>query len=294
MAAPHMHQQRRLIKRAKPNRSLAGDLLNMIMLALMGAFFALPFIFAVSQAFKPLDELFLFPPQFFVRNPTMDNFRDLFVLMNASWIPFSRYLFNTVFITLVGTIGHLLIASLCAYVLAKNKFPGDKFIFSLIIMALMFPGQVTGIPNYLIMSYLRWIDTYLAIVVPAFAGTLGLFLMKQFMEQIPDSLIEAARIDGAGELRVYWNIAMPAVKPAWMTLIIFSFQGLWNTTGGIFIFSEELKTMPFALGQILAGGIARAGVGAAVSVFMMVVPIVVFMVTQSNVIETMTASGIKE
>lgn len=282
------------LRRRKPNRSLAGDVVNIIILALFGFFMALPLVYAISNAFKPLDELFLFPPQFFVRNPTLNNFKDLFLLMANSWVPFTRYAFNTIFITTVGTVGHVVIASMAAFVLEKHKFPGRKGFFNLVVLALMFAPAVTAIPNYLTMARLNWVDTYLSLIVPAFALPLGLFLMKQFMVTIPDSLLESARIDGASELRVYWQIAMPVVKPAWLTLVIFSFQTLWGTTGGVFIYSEELKTLPFALNQILLGGIARAGLGAAVILIMMIVPIALFIITQSNIIETMAASGLKE
>lgn len=167
-------------------------------------------------------------------------------------------------------------------------------IFGIIVTALMFSGQVTAIPNYLIMSKIGWLDHYVAIVVPALAKPLGLFLMKQFMEQIPDTLLEAARIDGASEVHTFFRIAMPQVKSAWLTLIIFSFQDLWNAQGANYIYSEELKTLPYALSQIAAGGISRAGATAAVTVIMMIVPIVIFVVSQSNIIETMASSGIKE
>lgn len=282
------------LKQRKPNRSLSGDITNIVILIFFGLFFALPLIYAVSNAFKPLDEIFLFPPRFFVRNPSLENFQDLFILMQQSWVPFSRYILNTVFITVVGTVGHVVVASMAAYVLAKHKFPGRTLFFSIVVASLMFSYHVTAIPSYLIMSFLKWIDTYYAIIIPQLAYSLGLFLMKQFMEQIPDSLLEAARIDGASEFRVFWQIAMPTVKPAWLTLVIFVFQNLWNTTGGTYIYSEELKTLPFALQQILAGGIARAGVAAAVALLMMTVPITLFIITQSNIIQTMTTSGIKE
>jgi len=284
----------RLVKRRRANRSVGGDIGNILLLAFFGAFMALPMVFAIGNAFKPLDEFFIFPPRFFVINPTLDNFTDLFILMAQSWVPFSRYIFNTVFITLVGTTGHVIIASMAAYVLEKHKFPGKEILFSIVVMALMFSAAVTAIPNFLTMSTLGWIDTHFALIVPAFAAPIGLFLMKQFMVTIPDSLLESARIDGASEFKIFWNIAMPAVKPGWLTLVIFSFQGLWGATGGTFIFSEELKTLPFALNQILAGGIARAGVGAAVMLMMMSVPIVMFIATQSNIIQTMATSGIKE
>jgi ABC-type glycerol-3-phosphate transport system permease component len=281
-------------KRAKQSHSLVGDVFSIALLVILGSFMALPLVLAISNSLKPLEELFIFPPRFFVRNPTLDNFHDVFVLMSGSWVPFARYTFNTVFITLVGTFGHLIIASLCAYALAKYKFPGQKLIFWIIVTALMFSTQVTAIPNYLIMSKIGWLDSYASLIVPAIAKPLGLFLMKQFMEQLPDSLLEAARIDGASEFKVFWKIAMPQVKPAWLTLIIFCFQDLWNLQGSNYIFSEELKTLPYALSQISAAGIARSGATAAVAVIMMIVPIAIFIASQSNIIETMASSGIKE
>lgn len=281
-------------KRKKPNHSRGGDFVSVLILLLFGSFMALPLVLAISNSLKPLEELFVFPPRFIVRNPTLDNFHDVFVLMVGSWVPFSRYIFNTVFITVIGTVGHLLIASLCAFALAKHKFPGRKLIFAIIVTALMFSTHVTAIPNYLIMSKIGWLDSYLALIVPAIAKPLGLFLMKQFMEQIPDSLLEAGRIDGASEFTVFLKIGMPQVKPAWLTLIIFSFQDLWNLQGSTYIYSEELKTLPYALSQISAGGISRAGATAAVTVIMMIVPITIFIISQSNIIETMASSGIKE
>ncbi len=283
----------KFVHRRKPNRSVSGDVAIMIMLLSVGVFMLLPFVYAISNSVKPMDELFAFPPRFFARNPTLDNFSDLFIIMSESWVPFSRYIFNTVFITACGTLGHLFLASMAAFALAKHEFPGKNFLFTAVIWALMFPATVTYIPNYLILSGLGWLNTYLALIVPAFASTMGLFLMKQFMEGLPTALCESARIDGANEFRVYWSIAMPNVKPAWLTLIIFSFQSLWNTTGGVYVFSEQLKTLPYALNQILAGGVARQGAGSAVAVFIMIVPIVMFMLTESNVVETMASSGIK-
>ncbi|NLJ74440.1 MAG: carbohydrate ABC transporter permease [Firmicutes bacterium] len=278
----------------KPGRSFGGNLVIFIFLAVGAIFSILPLVYAISNAFKPLNELFLFPPVFFVRNPTLDNFYDLLVLMSSSWVPFSRYLMNTLVISLAGTAGHVVLASLAAFALAKHNFPGSKAMFSLVVLSLMFAREVTNIPNYLIVSYLGWVDTYWAIIMPAWAMSLGLFLMKQFIEaMIDDALLEAARIEGASEWKIFWRIVMPNVKPGWLTLIILSFQSLWNETGGQFIYSEQLKTLPYALNQIIAGGIARAGVGAAVGVIMMIVPIIVFVVNQSKVIDTMGASGIK-
>ncbi len=281
-------------KGVKPSHSRAGNFFNMFLLVLLGLFMVVPLVLSISNSLKPLEELFVFPPRLFVRNPTLKNFHDVFVLMSESWVPFSRYIFNTVLITVVGTLGHLIIASLCAYALAKHKFPGRNLIFGVIVTALMFAGQVTAIPNYLIMSKIGWLDSYLALIIPAIGKPMGLFLMKQFMEQIPDSLLEAARIDGSTEFLTFFKIAMPQVKPAWLTLIIFSFQDLWNMQGSNFIYSEDLKTLPYALSQIAAGGISRAGATAAVTVIMMIVPITIFIINQSSIVETMASSGIKE
>lgn len=281
-------------RRAKQSHSVVGNGVSIMILVIMGAFMGMPLVLAVCNSLKPLEELFVFPPRFFVRNPTTSNFHDVFVLMSESWVPFSRYIFNTVFVTIGGTLGHVLVASAAAYALAKHKFPGRDLIFWFIVTALMFSSHVTAIPNYLIMSRLGWLDSYLSLLIPAIGKPMGLFLMKQFMEQIPDSLIEAARLDGSSEFKIFWSIIMPSVKPAWLTLVIFSFQDLWNLQGSNYIYSEELKMLPYALSQISAAGISRAGATAAVSVIMMIVPITIFMFCQSNIIETMVSSGIKE
>ncbi|WP_442954907.1 carbohydrate ABC transporter permease [Paenibacillus sp. SYP-B4298] len=265
-----------------------------LFLAAFGAFMALPLIYTVNNAFKPLDELFIFPPRFLVYNPTMDNFYDLVLLMSNSWVPFSRYISNTIFITTVGTVGHILLSSAAAYPLAKYKFPGSTVLFSIVVLSLMFSPHVTAVPNYMVMSVLGWIDTHASLIVPSLSFSLGLFLMKQFMEQIPNALLEAAKIDGASEYRIFWSIVMPNVKPAWLTLMILQFPMLWGSDGGSFIYSENLKTLNYALGQIIQGGIARAGVGAAVALVIMVVPITLFLISQSSVIQTMATSGMKD
>lgn len=283
-----------LFKRRKPNRSRGGDFGIYLLLLIVGLMMVFPLVFSVCSALKPLDELFRFPPRVFPQHVTLDNFSDLFVTMGQSWVPFTRYLFNTFFITFVGTLGHLIIASMAAFVLAKYDFPGGKTFFNIVVTALMFSGYVTGIPNYIIMSRLNMIDTYWAIILPAFAAPIGLFLMKQFMEGIPTSLIEAAHLDGAGEFRIFWSIVMPNVKPAWLTVVIFSVQSLWNTNASTVIYSEAKKTLVYALQQIQAGGIARTGQAAAVTVIVMLVPITIFILSQSQILETMASSGLKD
>ena len=277
------------------NRSVGGDLGITIMLSLLGAFMFLPMLYVVMQSLKPLDELWMFPPRFIVMNPTLNNFSDLFVLMNTSWVPFSRYIFNTVLVSVCGTAGNLLFASMCAYSLAKIKFPGRKWIFKTIRTSLMFHETVTAVTRFTIMSVLLLIDTPLALIIPAFGSTLGLYLMKQFMEtNVNDSVLESSRLDGATEWKTFWVIAMPMVKPAWLTLIIYCFQGLWNAGSSIYIHSEQYKSFNYAIGQITAGGIKRAGASAAAQVIMMMVPIAVFVISQSNIIETMGSSGMKD
>jgi ABC-type glycerol-3-phosphate transport system permease component len=277
------------------SRSAGGDAGITVVLTILGVFMFLPMVYAISQAFKPLDELWMYPPRFFVRQPTLKNFSDLFTLMNDSWVPFSRYIFNTVFTTVMGTFGHLFIASMCAYALAKIKFPGGKFVFKTIRSSLMFSSTVGGITSFMIMTALHLVDSYLAIIIPAWGATLGLYLMKQHMDStVPDTVLESARLDGASEIRTYWTIAMPMVKPAWLTLIIFSFQGLWNQGSSIYIYSEQLKSINYAIGQIMAGGIKRSGASSASGVLMMMVPITVFVISQSNIIETMGSSGMKD
>jgi len=277
----------------KLNRSLSGDIALFSVLVLFGLFSAFPLVMTATNAFKSLDELFLFPPRIFPRNITFDNFRDLSELVGNSWITFSRYFFNTLLITILGTVGHVLIASMCAYPLAKFKFPGRSIFFTFVVYSLMFAPQVTATPNYIIIARIGLIDSPFAIILPAIASSLGLYLMKQFMQQIPDELIQSAKIDGASEYRIFFQIVMPLVKPAWLTLIILLFQRLWTTDGGSFIFSEELKPVSYALRQIAAGSIERAGTIAAVSFIMMVVPVTFFIISQSRIVETFSHSGMK-
>lgn len=284
----HAHAQRRV------NRSRAGNIAMFVFLFIVASFTALPMIYAVSTSLKPLDELWKFPPSLIVvQKPTLKNFSDLVAVMSNSWVPFSRYIFNSFFITAAGTAGNVVFASMAAYPLAKKQFPGGGAFFKLIVFSLMFTPAVTSIPTYMVMSTLGWIDSYLAIIVPAFGSTLGLYLIRQFMLGVPNALLEAAKIDGASEWRIFWRIVMPQVKPAWLTAMIFSVQNLWNVGSSNFIYEEKLKTLPYAMSQIVSAGIARAGVGAASTVVMMIVPIAIFLFAQNNIVETMASSGIK-
>ncbi|MDR1691912.1 MAG: carbohydrate ABC transporter permease, partial [Oscillospiraceae bacterium] len=204
-------RERLFRRKRKLNRSRAGNVMLFVFMGICGVFMVVPLVMIINNSLKPLDEIFQYPPEIFVRNPTLENFTDLFVLMSDSWVPFSRYIFNTIIITGCGTVGHVIVASFAAYPLAKHKFPGRNLLFTLVIFSIMFTYQVTMIPNYVIVSYLHINNSYWALILPAWGYGLGLYLMKQFMEQIPDSLIESARMDGAGEVRVFWTIIMPNV-----------------------------------------------------------------------------------
>ncbi len=278
----------------KLNRSMAGNTLLFILMGICGVAMAIPLVMVINNCLKPLDELFQYPPKIFVKNPTLENFSDLFILMNDSWVPFSRYILNTVIITGGGIVGHVVIASLAAYPLAKHNFPGKKILFQMVVLSMMFSWTVTQTPQYMIISWLGINNSYWALILPACAFGMGLYLMKQFMEQLPDSLMESARLDGASEFRIFWSIVMPNVKQAWLTLAILQFQQMWGNTGGTFLRDEQLKPMQYALYQISAGGAARAGAAAAVTFIIAAVPITFFLVCQSNILETMTSSGMKE
>lgn len=277
------------------NRSAGGDFGINLFLTILGVIMFLPLYYIVIQAFKPLDELFYYPPKFYVINPTFKNFTDLFQLMSESWVPFSRYIFNTVFLTAAGTFGNLVLSSLCAYALSKIPFPGNKFFFELIVKSLMISAVVGGTITFVIIAKLHLMDNLLAIILPAWSSTLGLYLMKQFIDgNVSNEILESARLDGASEFRTFWSIAMPMVKPAWLTLIIQSFQGLWSSGASTYIHSEELKTLNYAMSQVLTAGVARSGASSASSVIMLLVPVIVFVVSQSNIIETMASSGMKD
>lgn len=280
---------------SKYTHSTFGNIIIMLFLTVFAFLMMVPMIYTVCTAFKPSDELFRFPPSIFVTNPTIMNFYSLSSLLKESWVPFSRYIFNSVFISGLGTAGNVILSSLAAYRIAKFDFPGKKLYFQIVTMSLMFSAAVTAIPNFIIMTRLHMVDTYWAIIIPACGSSLGLFLMKQFMEQmVPDALIEAAQIDGASEWSIFAKIVMPVVKPAWLTLIIFSFKDIWNNNGANLIFSENIKPLPSALSNIVAGGVARAGASAAVALILLIPPVLVFIFSQSNVLETMSTSGMKD
>ncbi len=280
--------------KTRVGRSIGGNIAVFLVLSLFGAFFMLPVVFTIVTAFKPLNEIFIFPPRLYVLKPTLTNFAWLNLMMSDFWVPLTRYIFNTVFITASGTILHIIFASMAAYPMAKHPFPGRNVLNRIIVLALLFVPAVIFIPQYVILATTKMVNTYLAMILPALQSSLGLYLMMNFMKDIPDAMLEAAKIDGAREIRIFWSIVMPNVKPAWLTLMIFSFQSLWVYNGGGFIYSEELKTLPAVMVTISAGGAIRTGVTAAAAFLLMIPPVALFISSQSRIIETMSTSGLKE
>lgn len=275
-------------------RRIGGTVAIFIFLTLLGLFMVLPIYLTVIMSIKPVEELFIFPPKLYASRPTLDNFSDMFEALHQNRVPFSRYVFNSVFVTVTVTVCQCVFASMAAFVLAKCKFPGNRILNSIIVVALLYQSNVIYIMQYMVMAKLRMIDTYSALILPSIASPMGLFLMRQSISQIPDSMIEAAKVDGAGYFRICWQIVMPNQKPALMTLIIFAFQAAWNIQTGSLVFQEQYKTLPTVVTQAASSGMARAGVAMAAAVFMLIPPIIVFMIAQKQVIETMAHSGIKE
>jgi len=278
----------------KQQRSIGGTIMLALLLILMGTFMAFPLVYAISSAFKPPEEFFLFPPPIFPNNPTIENFRQLGMVISNMWISFERYLFNSLLISVSSTVIYLAIATLAAYPLAKHEFPGKKGMNEMITLALMFTAAITAIPQYIILAYLGLVDNPLGVLLPTFASTMGVFLCVQYMEILPNAVLESGRMDGAGEWRIWSSIVVPNIKPALFTMMIFQFQAAWNTTGAGIIYNEAWKTLPAAMSQVATAGIARAGVGSAAAIILMIPPIAVFIISQSNVMETMAHSGIKD
>ncbi|MBR6694484.1 MAG: carbohydrate ABC transporter permease [Clostridia bacterium] len=275
-------------------RSKAGNFFYSFFLIAFGLFSILPMIYSILTSFKPLDELLVYPPRFFVIRPTLENYIVIPSLLDNLAVPLSRYIFNSIFISVVTTVLHVIVASMGAFVLSKSNIYGKKVIFAIIQFSLLYNSYTLAIPRYLIYSYLGMIDTYWVYILPMIPSSMGVFLMKQYMDAaVPTALIEAARIDGAGTFRVFWQLVMPIVKPGWLTLTLFAFRDLWQLVEGGTVFSEELKTLPSAASTIAAGGLTRQGSAMAVTVIMMIPPILVYMISQGSVTKTMSSSGIK-
>lgn len=275
-------------------KSWTNDIGIFILLTFLGLFMIAPIYIAIITSIKPVQEIFIMPPKLYAINPTGDNFRDLFQVANNSWVPFSRNVLNSLYVTIAATVLHVIFACMASFILAKCKFPGVKLINKTVVIALLFNSQVTYIMQYIVMAKLGMINTYSALILPIVASSMGLYLMINSVGTIPDAMIEAAKVDGAGLFRICWQVVMPNMKPAIMTIIIFQFQAAWNSTGGNLVYDEALKTIPTVVQQIAAAGIARQGAIAASAVVLMIPPLAVFIAAQSNVMETMAHAGMKD
>lgn len=280
-------------KRVTLSRSTGGTVAIFTFLAVVGVFMLLPIVYVLVTAFKPLNEILAYPPKFFVQSPTLSNFGDLIEITQETWIPFERSLFNSLLVAVTGTVAYIIVASMAAYPLSKGRSKYIAVYYQIVVLAILFRPEVTRTPLYIIISKLGMVNTYWSLLMPAMAGSFGVFLMRQFMMTIPNAMIEAARVDGASEFRIFWNLVMPMVKPAWMTLAIFTFKDLWNMGESQYIYEESLKTLTAVMQSISSAGIARAGAGAAVALIMMIPPVTVFVISQSSVMETMATTGIK-
>ncbi|PYI53369.1 carbohydrate ABC transporter permease [Paenibacillus flagellatus] len=268
------------------------------LMTLLAVVMALPIVYIFNHAFKPYHELFAYPPTFWVRSPTLDNWHDLLAAAQQSFVPFTRYLFNSVLVAAVMVAATVLISSMGAYPLSKHKFKGKKLLFSAIVLSLMFAPEAVGIPRYLVVSELGLMNRFLGHIVPNLAMPVGVFLMKQFMDQVPDELIEAAKLDGAREFAIFARIVMPVCMPAVATISILTFQATWGDAGpsSLYMQDETLKTLPFYIDTLtngLANSVAGQGRAAMATMLMFLVNFIIFLTLQKKVIDTMAHSGIK-
>jgi len=257
----------------------------------------LPIIFIISHAFMPLDELYAYPPRFFARRLTLDNFVNLFELSSQTGIPLSRYLFNSILICIVVIFLSLLLSSLAAFAFSHLEFKGKKILFACNQLAIMFVAVAVAVPRYIVLEKLGITNTFFAHIIPLLAMPVGIFLLKQFMEQIPRDLIDAARIDGANNFHIYFHIVLPLIKPALATVAILAFQVAWNQTEAsqLFISNETLKNLPYYFNTMSLGtsSIATQGIIAAANLIIFLPNIIVFIILQNKVMNTMAHSGIK-
>ena len=284
-------------RKLKRRRSLAVDILLFLLLAGFGIFSLFPLIFTVVNAFKPMSEIFIFPPKLTVDNPTMNNFYDLSFILESFDVPMSRYIFNTAVITGLGTLGTVLLGSMAAFALSKLRFRGKKTLMEINNLAMMFVPVAVIIPRYLLIDKLGMINTFAAHILPLIAMPVGMFLVKQFTDQVPDSLIEAAIVDGAGYFRVFFKIILPLVRPAIATVAILAFQSVWNNTETSIMFTnkENMRTLTFYMNTLASNtnAVAGQGIAAAASLIMFLPNLILFICMQSKVMNTMAYSGLK-
>lgn len=289
-------KHKKLFETYRVNRTFAGDLVLTLFLLIGGAFMTFPMVYMVSNSLKPLHELFLFPPTLIVKNPTFDNYEMLFNLSGNTTVPMSRYIFNSIFLCLVCTLITVIFCSMAAYAISKREFKAKGPIFELIQISLMFAAPASGIVNYIIIAKLPIspVDSYLPLFLTCVSNSLYMYMIKNFMDTFPNSTLEAARIDGAGEFLIFRKILMPACKSSWVTVILFSVQGYWGMSTGNFIYKEEMKGINAGFTAITSVSQQRVGVQSASGIVMLLIPLFTFILTQSNVMDSLATSGMKD
>ncbi|MDD3958132.1 MAG: carbohydrate ABC transporter permease [Candidatus Izemoplasmatales bacterium] len=257
----------------------------------------LPLIFIFSHAFKPLDQLYAYPPKIFASRLTLDNFQNLFMLASQTGVPFSRYLFNSMLVSMMVIGFSLILGSLAAFSFSFLKFKGRKTLFLINQIAIIIVPVAIAVPRFIVMSSLGITNTMFAHVIPLIAMPVGVFLMKQFMDQVPRELFEASKIDGATHFQIYRLIVLPLVKPALATVMILAFQASWNNveTSNLYVNDEAIKTLPYYFNTLTLGTnpIAAQGMAAAANLVIFVPNILLFIILQNSVMNTMAHSGIK-
>ncbi|MDF2837075.1 MAG: binding-protein-dependent transport system inner rane component [Paenibacillus sp.] len=298
MAMPLLRKPFRFKRQSRLNRMSRFEKAVTVLLVLFSAFMLLPLVYIFNHALKPYEELFIYPPTIWARTPSLQNFVELFHITSDSVIPVTRYIFNSLTVAVLSVITVTGVSALCAYPLSKHKFPGYKLVFATIMLTLLFAPETVTIPRYLVVSNLGIMNTYWGHILPMVAVPVGVFLMKQFIDQIPNELLESARLDGAREFTVFLRIVVPVILPAVATIGIISFQTAWGNveTSNLFMQDEQMKTFPFFISSLtsnMANNVARQGAAAAAALFMFIPNLVIFLVFQSKVIATMAHSGIK-
>lgn len=287
-----------MFRKRRLNEMDSFQKLLVVLLVLLSLFMLLPIIYIFNHALKPYHELFVYPPAIFVREPSLQNFQELFLVANSSVVPVTRFLFNSVVITGLAVVAVTTISALCAFPLSKHRFPGHALLFSTVLLTLMFAPETVQIPRYLVVSKLGIMNTYFGHILPLVAMPVGVFLLKQFIDQLPKELLEAARMDGASEWTTFVNIVIPVCMPAVATVAILTFQTAWGNveTSSLFMQSDAMKNFPFFLSTLtngLANNVARQGAAAAAAVVLFLPNLIIFLFLQGRVIATMAHSGIK-
>jgi ABC-type glycerol-3-phosphate transport system permease component len=276
------------------SRSSFGTFGISFMLFLVSLFMAIPLLYTILQSIKPIEEYYIYPPRFFVINPTLDSYRAIISSIDSLGVPFTRYLFNAIFTTVVGTVSYLFLSLITAYPVAKSKIKIVAILNTFLVYAMLFHNDTMSMLRFVIMSYMGIIDTYWAVILPGFASTMGTYLIVQFIRaNIHDEILEAARIDGAGEFKILFKIIAPSIKAGWLTALIFTFQSYWNQGASPYIYTEELKHISVAMNSIAASGITRAGTGMAVTLILMIPTVIIFLWNQRSIMNTMAHSGLK-